>query len=63
MVEGRSKQSAGEPGMTQRKKKTEKYGKRTIMVPPAVDRYLSKLPAGTRSAWIVDAIIRKMEDE
>lgn len=47
--------------MTQKKKKTEKFGKRTIMVPPVVDKYLNKLPAGTRSAWIVDAIVKKME--
>jgi hypothetical protein len=47
--------------MTQRKKKTEKYGKRTIMVPPAVNKYLNKLPVGTRSAWIVDAIEKKIE--
>jgi hypothetical protein len=61
MAQSRSKQSKGESGMTQRKKKTDKYGKRTIMVPPAVDKYLNKLPAGTRSAWIVDAIEKKIE--
>ena len=47
--------------MTQRKKRTEKYGKRTIMVPPEINKQIDRLPEGTRSAWIVDAIKKKMK--
>ena len=49
-------------GMTQKKKKTEKYGKRTIMIPPEINKLIDKLPEGSRSAWIVDAIRRKLKD-
>jgi predicted transcriptional regulator len=46
--------------MTQKKKRTEKYGKRTIMIPPEINKRIDKLPEGTRSAWIEDAIKLKL---